>query len=302
VAKLISMPTSPNFMKSNFSLRRFVGSVASPYTGKVRTQEFDGVFWEASVTLPPMRRSQAVQWQSFLMQLNGPVNHFRFADPDALLKQGTYNGVSLKSQNRVSETNATLSFTASTNTIAGASNTTYFNSLLVGDHIVVSGSAKPENNGTHKVISKANAYTITVSPTDYNSLVDESNKAGCKVRDNIKGAKGINLVATTNSHNGTIAIGDYIGISESATNDASGYEPVQYILGIEGATENNLGGSALNKYSIRTEPKLRKDFTATHRAYLTPAKGKFRLKDSVVDWDADAISNYGISFNCIEVV
>lgn len=296
------MPTSPNFVKSNFMLRRFVGSVASPYSGKVRTQEFDGVFWEATVSLPPMRRDVARQWQSFLMQLNGPVNHFRFADPDALVKLGTYSGASLKAETRVNESNATLSFTASTNTIAGASNTTYFNSLIVGDHIVVSGSAKPENNGTHRVVSKNNAYTITVAPVDYNSLVDESNKSGCKVRDNIKGAKGLNLKSTANSHSGTIIIGDYIGVSSSSTLDASGYEPVQYIIATADANETANGGSALNKYSIRTEPKLRSDLADNHQIYVTPAKGKFRLKDNTVDWDADAISNYGISFNCIEVI
>ena len=46
MAKLIQMPTTPNFTRSNFRLVRTVGAVASPYTGKIRTQEFDGVFWE----------------------------------------------------------------------------------------------------------------------------------------------------------------------------------------------------------------------------------------------------------------
>ena len=44
MAKIVTMPTTPNFIRSNFTLRRAVGSVASPYTGKVRTQEYDGVF------------------------------------------------------------------------------------------------------------------------------------------------------------------------------------------------------------------------------------------------------------------
>ena len=59
MAKLIEMPTTPNFTRSNFRLVRTVGAVASPYTGKIRTPEFDGVFWECDVTLPPMRRSDA---------------------------------------------------------------------------------------------------------------------------------------------------------------------------------------------------------------------------------------------------
>ena len=50
MAKIVTMPTTPNFIRSNFTLRRTIGSVASPYTGKVRTQEYDGVYWEATVT------------------------------------------------------------------------------------------------------------------------------------------------------------------------------------------------------------------------------------------------------------
>ena len=295
------MPTTPNFVRSNFRLVRTVGAVASPYTGKVRTQEFDGVFWECDVTLPPMRRSVAKNWQSFLMELNGPVNNFRFTDPDAKIKQGTYNGTVLVAETRVNETNITLSFTASTNTIASASNTTPFTNTLVGDHIVVSGSAKPENNGTHRVASKTNAYTITVVPVDHNSLVDESNKASCKIRDNIKGAKGINLKSTSNSHSGTILKGDYIGLSGSTTTDESGYIPTQLLLATANGNETNNGGSAKNQYSIRTEPKLRQDLS-TNKVYHNTARGLFRLQGNTIEWDADAISNYGINFACTEVI
>jgi hypothetical protein len=65
VAKLISMPTSPNFVRSNFTLIRTVGTTTSPFTGKTKTQEYDGVYWTAEVSLPPMRRSQAVNGNPF---------------------------------------------------------------------------------------------------------------------------------------------------------------------------------------------------------------------------------------------
>ena len=84
MAKIIPMPSSPNFVKSNFSLVRTVGTTVSPFTGKAKTQEFDGVYWIAEVSLPPMRRADAVNWQTFLLELNGPTNHFKFTDPDAL--------------------------------------------------------------------------------------------------------------------------------------------------------------------------------------------------------------------------
>ena len=53
MAKLISMPASPNFVSSNWSLVRTVGTTVSPFTGKTKTQEFDGVYWTAEVSLPP---------------------------------------------------------------------------------------------------------------------------------------------------------------------------------------------------------------------------------------------------------
>ena len=55
------MPASPNFVRSNWSLIRTVGTTVSPFTGKTKTQEFDGVYWTAEVSLPPMRRSQAAE-------------------------------------------------------------------------------------------------------------------------------------------------------------------------------------------------------------------------------------------------
>ncbi len=301
--KIIDMPTSPNFVKSSFKLNRMTGSVVSPYTGKVRTQEYDGVFWTGTVSLPPMRRHVARQWQSFLMQCNGPVNNFKFADPDALIQQGTFTGTHLQGERRVNETSATLSFTASTNTIAGASNTTYFTNVNVGDFIVVTGSTKVVNNGTHKVLTKANAYTVTVSPNAAESLEDESNKSGCKIQQNIKGATGLSLKAIANANAGTILQGDYIGISNSTSNNPSSYTPIQYVMAVSNATETNNGGSALNQYSVKIEPKLRKDFVAaTDRVYINPAKGLFRLSNSDVEWDADNISNYGIAFSVVEVV
>ncbi len=304
MAKIIDMPTTPNFISSNFRLRRYIGAAISPYTGSLQTQEYDGVFWEAEVTLPPMRRDLAVNWQSFLMELNGPVNTFKFADPDALTMRGTHNASQggVKGQQRVNETNIQLSFTASSNTITAASGTPFANAL-VGDFIMVTGSSKAANNGTHKITSKTNATTIIVDPVDYESLVDDSNVSGCTIRQNVKGIKGLTLVALGNSASGTILKGDYLGISASTSNAPTTYTPVQYVLATSDALETNNGSSALNQYSVRIEPKLRTSFTNTaDRVYHTPAKGLFRLVTKEVEWSADQISNYGISFSCQEVI
>lgn len=296
MAKIVTMPSTPNFIRSNFVLRRAVGSVASPYTGKIRTQEYDGVFWEATVNLPPMRRDVAKNWQSFLLELNGPVNHFKFADPDALLNQGTYNANDLKAKDRINQGSIELDFSSTTQTITAPSNTTPFANAVVGDFIVVTGSANPENNGTHKITTKTNSYTVVVE-SESGGLVTEADKTGCTIKSNQKGATGINLSASSNSATGTIKKGDYLQITSSST---AGSNPVQYVMVTDDATLNVIGGE--DTYGVKIQPKLRTAITQNHLVRFATPKGLFRLTTKDVDWDADNISNYGMSFSCIEVV
>ena len=296
MAKIVTMPSTPNFIRSNFVLRRAVGSVASPYTGKIRTQEYDGVFWEATVNLPPMRRDVAKNWQSFLLELNGPVNHFKFADPDALLNQGTYNANDLKAKDRINQGSIELDFSSTTQTITAPSNTTPFANAVVGDFIVVTGSANPENNGTHKITTKTNSYTVVVE-SESGGLVTEADKTGCTIKSNQKGATGINLSASSNSARGTIKKGDYLQITSSST---AGANPVQYVMVTDDATLNVIGGE--DTYGVKIQPKLRTAITQNHLVRFATPKGLFRLTTKDVDWDADNISNYGMSFSCIEVV
>ena len=285
------MPTSPNFVTSNWSLVRTVGTTVSPFTGKTKTQEFDGVYWIAEVSLPPMRRSQAVEWQSFLLELNGTVNHFKFADPDALTNTGTYSTAFLTSNQRTSTSSVTLSFSGSTIT-AGAST---FSGAKVGDFIVVTGATNEDNNGTHK-ISSVTSNTVVVTTSTFTT---ESNTASCKVRTNVKGATGLSLLASTNAASGTIKKGDYLQIQSAANTTGT---PTQIVMVTEDATATSAGGSAKDFYGVAIQPKLRSDLATGHYAVFTNPKGTFRLISNEVSWSADRISNYGISFSCIEVI
>ena len=289
MAKLIDMPTSPNFVRSNFSLFRTIGMTVSPYTGKTKTQEFDGVFWNAEVSLPPMRRDQAVNWQSFLLNLKGQINHFKFTDPDALTNTGTYSTAFLTSELRTNNTSVQLSFSGSTIT-AGSST---FSSTKVGDFIVVTGATNEENNGTHKVTTVTSATVVVVD----SDLTTESNTASCKVRSNVKGATGLNLLASTNSATGTIKKGDYLQIQSSASSTS---KPAQLVMVTEDATLTTDSGKDF--YGVQIQPKLRSDLATGHYVVFTNPKGNFRLINEDVSWSADNISNYGISFSCIEVI
>ena len=282
------MPTSPNFVRSNWSLIRTVGTTTSPFTGKTKTQEYDGVYWTAEVSLPPMRRSQAVEWQSFLLELNATVNHFKFADPDALTNTGTYSTAHLISEHRVNNTSVTLSFSGSTLT-AGAST---FANALEGDFIVVTGAVNEENNGTHKIVTKTSA---TVVVTDA-AFTTESSTASCKVRTNVKGATGLSLKASSTSATGTIKKGDYLSIQSAANTTGT---PAQLVMATQDATFTN---AATDQYSVAIQPKLRSELATGHYVVFTNPKGTFRLISNEVSWSADRISNYGFSFSCIEVI
>ena len=285
------MPTSPNFVTSNWSLVRTVGTTTSPFTGKTKTQEFDGVYWTAEVSLPPMRRSQAVEWQSFLLELNATVNHFKFADPDALTNTGTYSTAFLTSNQRTSTSSVTLSFSGSTIT-AGAST---FSGTKVGDFIVVTGATNEDNNGTHKIADGGLTSATEVVTTS--TFTTESNTASCKVRTNVKGATGLSLLASTNAASGTIKKGDYLQIQSAANTTAT---PTQIVMVTEDATATADG--AKDFYGVAIQPKLRSDLATGHYTVFTNPKGTFRLISNEVSWSADRISNYGISFSCIEVI
>lgn len=288
MARLITMPTTPNFVRSNFSLFRAIGQTASPFTGKQLTQEYDAVYWTADVTLPAMNRTQAKEWQSFLLQLKGTTNHFKFADPDALTNTGTFNTTHLLSDKRVDNTNVALTVTNGNTFTAGAST---FGSAVVGDFIHVTGLANEENNGTHKITTKTSATVVVVDSV----LTNVSSTSGCKVQQNVKGATGLSL-DTTSSFTGTIKKGDYLGITAGT---ATTENPVQLVMVVEDATKTD---ASPDRYSVQIEPKLRSDLADNKFVIFQNPKGLFRLQDNTVDWHADRASLYGISFSCIEVV
>ena len=288
MAKELTMPTTPNFLSSEFELVRSIGQTVSPFTGQQKTQEFDNVFWRANVVLPPMNRSTAVNWQSFLSRLKGSANVFKFTDPDALINTGTYDADDLKANARISNTNVALTFSGSTIT-AGAST---FANAIVGDYIVVTGANNEANNGTHKITTVTSNTVVVVDST----LTGETGTSGCKVQQNIKGAQGLSLLATSNSAAGTIAVGDYLGVLGGTSTTS---QPVQLLLVTEAATETAVGGGA-NKFSVGVEPKLRSALADNNLVKFASPKGLFRLIDNDISWTADRNSIYRIAFSCVE--
>ena len=297
MSKLITVPSSPWFVSSSFTLNRAVGVTASPFTGKQRTQEYDMVLWTGEVTLPPMNRAQAANWQSFLLECVGPTNTFNFIDPDAKTPTGTYSANHLAAEIRVNSganvESATLSFTAASSTLQ--STTDIFDGCIAGDFITVSGANNVENNGTHKITTVTSDSIVILE----SSLVEEASTTGCKVRQNVKGSEALSLQASGSAVTGTIKKGDYLAIySGSGATSAR----VQLVMATDDATVAVNGGN--DHYSVPIQPKLRAPITddtliGFANSYNT---SQFRLQENNINWSANEVSLYGITFGFTEVI
>lgn len=85
----LTMPTSVGFKTSRFSLERNAAVNRSTFSGKQQVYDFGLALWKATLTLPPMSRSQAREWQAFFVALRGRFGTFKMGDPDAKIPEGT---------------------------------------------------------------------------------------------------------------------------------------------------------------------------------------------------------------------
>ena len=293
--KIIPIPTNVGFISSDFSLTNTMGVTVSPFSGKTRTQDYEASYWTGRVTLAPMRRSQAVEWQSFLSALEGQKNYFKMVDPDGKVPQGTYNGSRFLADVRVnSGTNVnSIALTFSGSVITAGSG--IFAGLVAGDFFTVSGANNEENNQTFKIVTRSSNTQVV---TDH-ILTAEANTASCKVRQNIKGASALSLKASQNNVSGTVKAGDYLAVYSATSTNFDNI--VQLVMATGDAV---ITDTTTDLYSIPIQPKLRQNITDDHIVGFSTAvnRGLFRLDSNSVDWSANQNSIYNIVFSFVEVM
>lgn len=77
---------------------RAVNAVAtsqSPFTYKQQVISHTGQKWEASVTIPSVRRDKAAEWKAMLVALKGQTGTFLLGDPDYASPRGTVSSCSV---------------------------------------------------------------------------------------------------------------------------------------------------------------------------------------------------------------
>ena len=203
----ISLPTDSIAQptKTTFRIRRIVGQSTSPFTGQTQTFRHTGEWWEAEITLPPMKQLIAKKWVASLVSWRGVSGQMYLGDFDARTPNGT------------------ASSNAGTPLVNGGSQT--------GNSLIIDGAP--------------------ASQTAY------------------------------------LKAGDYIQIGSGITQKLH--------LVVEDANTDGSGNATLS-----IEPALRTSPSDNTAITVSSPKGVFRLVDNATEWEANAISVYGITFAVTE--
>jgi len=149
----LSTPTTIGIESIEIRAKNTVAISESPFTYKQQIVDFGGQKWEASVSIPPVRRDLAAEWKAFLTALKGPVGTFLLGDPDYATPRGTVSS-------------CTLTGSAGDESVS----VTMTGSLLAGDYIQLGSGSSSK---LHQVlVDQTGSGTLEIWPAlraDYTS-------------------------------------------------------------------------------------------------------------------------------------
>ncbi len=165
----LTLPTSPAFSKARWTLKRATAISESPFTGQQQVFDYGYALWQAVLTLPPMMRSDAANWEAFMMKLHGRKGTFLLGDPDAKTIQGgattsaTLNGAI-----------AVGAFTISIDT----NNANMTNVFKAGDYIQIGSAAAAK---LYMIVDNANSNSSGVASVNVEPAIKTAASDGAAV-------------------------------------------------------------------------------------------------------------------------
>lgn len=91
----LSTPTTIGIESIELRAVNAVATSQSPFTYKQQIISHGGQKWEASVSIPSVRRDKAAEWKAMLVGLKGQTGTFLLGDPDYATPQGTVSSCTL---------------------------------------------------------------------------------------------------------------------------------------------------------------------------------------------------------------
>jgi hypothetical protein len=184
----LSLPTHTGFSNVELRAKNAVSYSRSPFTFAGQAFAYSGQMWQADITLPPMRRSDAEQWIAWLVSLRGQLGTFLLGDKISCEPRGT-------------ATSATISGSAGDNSVTVVMTGT----LLAGDYLQLGSS---ESATLHKVLQDQDGNgTLEIWPA---IRTNQSSAAAT-----LSNAQGL-FMLSTNEQSWSISNAAVYGISFSA--------------------------------------------------------------------------------------
>lgn len=141
---MATFPTTVGIQSMTMRLRSATAMTESVFTYDQQVFSHPGVRWEAEVTLPPMTRAQAKEYEGFFASLRGMKETFTMGNP--------------------------LHTTNVTGTITGSTNDTQITESFTGTHAV--GDYFKVGPHLHIITEIVNSTTIKIMPPLRNSFTD----------------------------------------------------------------------------------------------------------------------------------
>lgn len=91
----LTFPTVQQASSISWGGRSSVAVSLSPFSFAQQAQRHQGQMWFGSVSLPPMERPRAAEFQAFLTSLNGREGTFLYGDPLGVTARGAATGTPL---------------------------------------------------------------------------------------------------------------------------------------------------------------------------------------------------------------
>lgn len=138
----VNLPSVSGISSIRLIARNIVAQTESPFTFKQQIVKHAGERWEADITLSPMKRPDAEEWNAFILSLGGKLGTFLLGDPLGAQPRGSASSVA--GTPRVNGSDQTGNVLA----VDGLppSQTSY---LLPGDYIQLGGGS---SSRLHKVL------------------------------------------------------------------------------------------------------------------------------------------------------
>lgn len=88
----LALPTHTGITSVRLRAQDIVTMNMSPFSGVQQVYKYTGQYWEADITLPPMKREDAEYWMTFFMKLGGQYGTFLMGDPAGATARGVATG------------------------------------------------------------------------------------------------------------------------------------------------------------------------------------------------------------------